>query len=240
MNDSLAFNFAMIILHLNSKSVKIKNFVIKGHIMLDMNTIIMFSLASALLALAPGPDNIFVLTQSMVKGSKAGIIITLGLCTGLIFHTTAVALGVAVIFQTSQIAFNILKFVGALYLLYLAYMSFKDASKTSLHVEGKVLLLGAMYRRGILMNVTNPKVSIFFLAFLPQFITQEGGNVTLQVFMLGTLFMLCALVVFSCIALLAGKIGIWFTQTKSGEKILNRVAGTIFAGLALKLALTSR
>ena len=208
--------------------------------MLDMNTLLMFTLASTLLALSPGPDNIFVLTQSMVKGAKAGVVITLGLCSGLIFHTSAVALGVAVIFQTSLIAFNILKIVGAGYLLYLAYMAFKDASKTSLHVDQKPLSLWAMYRRGVFMNVTNPKVSIFFLAFLPQFTNPQNGSPTLQIFTLGAIFMVCALVVFSLIAFLSSKIGAWFTQTKNGEKILNRLAGTIFAALALKLVLTQR
>ena len=208
--------------------------------MLDINTILMFSLASTLLALSPGPDNIFVLTQSMVKGAKAGTIITLGLCSGLIFHTSAVALGVAVIFQTSLLAFNILKIVGAGYLLYLAYMAFKDASKTSLHVDQKVLSSWAMYRRGVFMNVTNPKVSIFFLAFLPQFTNPQNGSLTIQIFMLGAIFMVCTLVVFSLIAFLSSKIGAWFIQTKNGEKILNRLAGTVFAGLALKLVLVQR
>lgn len=208
--------------------------------MLDFNTVIMFSFASTLLALAPGPDNIFVLTQSMVKGSRAGVFITLGLCSGLVFHTTAVALGVAVIFQTSILAFNLLKFAGALYLLYLAYMSFKDASKTKLDTNQPSLPLLSLYKRGVFMNVTNPKVSIFFLAFLPQFTNPANGSVTAQVFLLGAIFMVCAFVVFSIIALLAGKIGAWFSQTQSGEKILNRVAGTIFAFLAVKLALTEQ
>ncbi len=208
--------------------------------MLDMNTLLMFSLASTLLALSPGPDNIFVLTQSMVKGAKAGVIITLGLCSGLIFHTSAVALGVAVIFQTSLLAFNILKIVGAGYLLYLAYMAFKDASKTTLHVDQKPLSSWAMYRRGVFMNVTNPKVSIFFLAFLPQFTNPQNGSITLQIFKLGAVFMVCALVVFSLIAFLSSKIRAWFTQTKNGERILNRLAGTVFTALALKLVLTQR
>jgi len=205
-----------------------------------MNTLLMFTLASTLLALSPGPDNIFVLTQSMVKGAKAGVIITLGLCSGLVFHTSAVAFGVAVIFQTSLLAFNILKIVGAGYLLYLAYMAFKDASKTTLHVDQKPLSSWAMYRRGVFMNVTNPKVSIFFLAFLPQFTNPQNGSITLQIFTLGAVFMVCALVVFSLIAFLSSKIGVWFAQTKNGERILNRLAGTVFTALALKLALTQR
>jgi threonine/homoserine/homoserine lactone efflux protein len=208
--------------------------------MLDFQTIIMFVGASTLLALAPGPDILFVLTQSMTKGSRSGIVIALGLCSGLVFHTTAVALGVAVIFQTSILAFSLLKFVGAAYLLYLAFMAFKDASKSKLESDKSSLSLKALYKRGIFMNITNPKVSIFFLAFLPQFTNAELGNVTGQIFTLGALFMLCAFVVFTLVSLLAGRVGDWFSKTKNGEKILNRIAGTIFAGLAIKLALSSR
>jgi threonine/homoserine/homoserine lactone efflux protein len=208
--------------------------------MLDFQTIVMFVSASTLLALAPGPDILFVLTQSMTKGSRSGIVIALGLCSGLVFHTTAVALGVAVIFQTSILAFSLLKFVGAAYLLYLAFMAFKDASKSKLESDKSPLSLKALYKRGIFMNITNPKVSIFFLAFLPQFTNSELGNVTGQIFTLGALFMLCAFVVFTLVSLLAGRVGNWFSKTKNGEKILNRMAGTIFAGLAIKLALTSR
>ncbi len=208
--------------------------------MLDLQTIVMFITASTLLALAPGPDILFVLTQSMIKGAKAGIVIALGLCSGLIFHTSAVALGVAVIFQTSIVAFTILKFVGAAYLLYLAFMAFKDASKSKLNADKTPLSFQALYKRGIFMNITNPKVSIFFLAFLPQFTNPETGNVTVQIFLLGALFMLCALCVFSVVALLAGRVGNWFNKTKNGEKVLNRIAGTVFAALAVKLALVSR
>lgn len=208
--------------------------------MLDLQTIVMFVTASTLLALAPGPDILFVLTQSMSKGSRSGIVIALGLCSGLIFHTTAVALGVAVIFQTSIVAFTILKVVGAAYLLYLAFMAFKDASKSKLETQKTTLSFVALYKRGILMNITNPKVSIFFLAFLPQFTHPEMGNVTVQIFTLGALFMLSALVVFTLVSLLAAQVGAWFLKTRNGEKILNRIAGTVFAALAVKLAMTSR
>jgi len=208
--------------------------------MLEFQTIIMFMSASILLALAPGPDIIFVLTQSMTKGSRSGIVIALGLCSGLIFHTSAVALGVAVIFQTSIIAFTILKCVGAAYLLYLAYMAFKDASKSKLEAQNAPVDLLSLYKRGILMNITNPKVSIFFLAFLPQFTNPELGSITPQIFSLGALFMLSALMVFSLVSLLSARIGAWFMQTQNGEKILNRLSGTIFAALAVKLVLTSR
>jgi threonine/homoserine/homoserine lactone efflux protein len=176
----------------------------------------------------------------MSKGAKPGIFVTLGLCTGLIVHTTAVALGVAAIFQTSQLAFDILKYIGALYLLYLAYLSFKSSSPHHLKANHKNLSYIKLYKRGIFMNVTNPKVSIFFLAFLPQFTDIKNGNVTVQIFLLGFIFIICAFVVFGSISLLAGKIGSWFNKTKNGEAILNKIAGSIFALLALKLAFTSR
>jgi len=192
------------------------------------------------LALVPGPDNIFVLTQSMSKGAKPGIFVTFGLCTGLIVHTSAVALGVAAIFQTSQLAFDILKYIGAAYLLYLAYLSFKSSSSHHLRANQKELSYAKLYRRGIIMNITNPKVSIFFLAFLPQFTNPGSGSVTVQVFILGFIFILCALVVFISISFLAAKIGSWFNKTKNGEAILNKIAGSVFGLLALKLAFTHR
>jgi len=208
--------------------------------MLSLDTLWLFVLSSLALALVPGPDNLFVLTQSMTKGAKAGIAITLGLMTGLIVHTSAVALGVAAIFQTSQLAFDILKYLGAAYLLYLAYMSFKDSSSLNLHAKRTPLSLLQLYRRGILMNVTNPKVTLFFLAFLPQFTDPAQGNVTLQIFMLGGLFILSAFTVFGLISLLAGRIGAWFRHSPRANIWLNRTAGAIFVALAAKLALVQR
>ncbi len=206
----------------------------------DFDTLLIFITASIALALVPGPDNIFVLTQSMSKGAKSGIATTLGLCTGLIVHTTAVALGIAVIFQTSLLAFNLLKYIGALYLLYLAYLSFKDSSSLHVKANKKDYTYMQLYKRGIFMNVTNPKVSIFFLAFLPQFTDASKGNVTFQIFLLGFLFILSALVVFGSISVLAGKIGEWFNRSQKANMILNRIAGTIFGALAVKLAFTQR
>jgi threonine/homoserine/homoserine lactone efflux protein len=206
--------------------------------MFDLNTLIMFFTASVLLALAPGPDNLYVMSQSMLKGKSAGLLITLGLCTGLIVHTTAVALGVAVLFQTSSVAFTILKFVGAAYLLYLAWKSF-SASAGSLQMQkGTETTSWYLYRRGVIMNITNPKVSIFFLAFLPQFSNPAKGSIPLQLMLLGGMFILSALTVFSSISYLAGMIGGWFLKSKKAEKILNIAAGTVFTALAIKLALT--
>ena len=133
--------------------------------LIPVETVLTFFMAAVILALAPGPDNIFVLTQSALYGKASGLWVTLGLYTGLIVHTTAVALGVAVIFQVSAVAFSVLKTVGACYLLYLAWQAFR-ASATRLDTgENRGISFSRLYRRGIIMNVTNPKVSIFFWLF---------------------------------------------------------------------------
>ena len=196
--------------------------------------------ASVALALAPGPDNIFVLTQSALYGRKAGILVTLVLCTGLLVHTAAVSLGVAAIFQTSVLAFNVLKIVGALYLLYLAFQAFTaGATKLDGGAKQKVVWR-ALYTRGIVMNITNPKVAIFFLAFLPQFSNPSLGSITIQMLMFGALFMLATLLVFGAVAWFAGFFGEWLKRSAKAQTVMNRVAGTVFAGLALRLVLSER
>jgi len=207
---------------------------------ISLETLLAFGMASVLLALAPGPDNIFVLTQSAMHGKASGLIVTLGLCTGLLVHTTAVAFGVAVIFQASAIAFTLLKLAGAGYLLYLAWQAFR-ASATSIKAgpNGR-LTFGKLYQRGIIMNVTNPKVSIFFLAFLPQFADPARGYLTLQLILLGGVFIAATVVIFGGIAWMAGSLGQWLIKNEKAQVIMNRVAGVVFVGLALKLATTTR
>lgn len=208
--------------------------------MIAAEMLITFFSVSVLLALAPGPDNIFVLTQSALSGKYAGFAVTLGLCTGLIAHTSAVAFGVAVIFQSSVLAFTALKFVGAAYLLYLAWLSFgASARKVSARVN-ESLNYWRLYRRGIVMNVTNPKVSIFFLAFLPQFADPERGPLVFQIMLLGGVFAIATILVFGSIAVFAGSLGTWIGKSDRTQLIMNRVAGTVFAALALRLIMTER
>lgn len=204
---------------------------------MSIESIFTFIIASSLISLAPGPDNIFVLTQSALYGRKSGVIVTLGLCTGLIVHTTAVALGVAAIFQASALAFNILKFVGAAYLIYLAWQAFSAKPSGLDSSGGSSLSAKGLYLRGIIMNITNPKVSIFFLAFLPQFTNPQDGNLIIQFLSLGIIFIFVALTVFCGIAFLAGTLGSWLTDSPKNQTYLNRVAGVVFIGLSLKLVM---
>jgi len=208
--------------------------------MFDLSTLLLFTSASLLLALAPGPDNIFVLTQSALKGRLVGLVVTLGLCTGLIVHTSAVALGVAAVFQASALAFNLLKYAGAAYLLYLAWGAFRAGASVLSSESDQEISLARYYLRGIVMNVTNPKVSIFFLAFLPQFTRPEQGHLPLQMLVLGAIFILATLLVFGAISLLAGVLGQWLRRSARAQQLLNKTAAAVFAALALKLAAASR
>ncbi|WP_275098986.1 LysE family translocator [Sedimenticola hydrogenitrophicus] len=214
--------------------------------MFETATLLLFVTSAVLLALSPGPDNLFVLTISIARGPLAGVVTTLGLCTGLVVHTGAVALGVAVFIQESALAFSLLKIGGALYLAWLAWQVFRAPAET-LGARASGDGYRRLYLRGVLMNIMNPKVSLFFLAFLPQFVSPVldpalgpvQGSVTLQIVILGLLFMASALLVFGLISLAAGRIG-GFLRKGRGGLILNRLSGVVFAGLALKLLLTER
>jgi threonine/homoserine/homoserine lactone efflux protein len=205
-----------------------------------LDTLLVFFAASAALALAPGPDNLFVLTQSALHGRLAGWLVTLGLCTGLIVHTAAVALGVAAVFQTSALAFDLLKWVGAAYLVWLAWGAWRAGASALPEGEAQPLGARALYLRGIVMNVTNPKVAIFFLAFLPQFADPARGPLGGQMLVLGGVFMLAALLVFGAIAWAAGHIGHWLRGSPRAQVVMNRVAAGVFVALAGRLALSSR
>jgi threonine/homoserine/homoserine lactone efflux protein len=208
--------------------------------MLSIETFSAFFLASALLAIAPGPDNVFVLTQSALHGKLSGLVVVFGLCTGLLFHTTAVAFGVAVIFQASTIAFTLLKIIGAGYLVYLAWQIFRASPEQIRMQSDQQKSLGTLYRRGIIMNLTNPKVSIFFLAFLPQFADPVRGPVSLQMIVLGGIFIIATILVFGVIALIGGVLGDWLNRSERVQRAMNWTAGTIFVSLALKLVTAER
>lgn len=202
--------------------------------MLPFETVSTFFIASLLLALSPGPDILFVIAQSIAWRAKAGILVALGLCTGLIVHTLAAALGVSLIIQSTPWAFIAIKVIGALYLLYLAWGAW-HAPVSDQGVAASELSAAALYRRGIIMNLTNPKVSVFFLAFLPQFASPERGGIPLQMVSLGLIFMLAAIIVFSSVAIIAGRFGYWIGQSAKNQTRLNRTAAIVFIILAINV-----
>lgn len=207
---------------------------------MSIETLLTFILASTLLSLAPGPDNIFVLMQSALHGARAGLLVTLGLCTGLVVHTTLVAAGVAALFLVNDLAFTLLKLVGAAYLIYLAIGAWRAGASALPAEQVPPQTALQLYRRGIVMNLTNPKVAIFFLAFLPQFANPASGSIAFQIIMLGVIFIVIALLVFGAVALLSGRLAAAFKRSSTVQRMLNRAAALVFTGLALRLAFTSR
>jgi len=172
-----------------------------------MEILTSFIIASTVLAFSPGPDNIFVLTQSIVKGKKYGLATVFGLVTGCLVHTTLVAFGVSAIIKDSENLFFGIKLFGALYLLYLAFSVFKsDASILLSNKNVKKKSVFEFYKQGFIMNVLNPKVSIFFLAFFPAFLFSKTMNTVVQFYILGFVFMIVTLIVFGMIAVLAASI----------------------------------
>jgi len=188
------------------------------------------------LAAVPGTDNIFVLTQSAVHGRITGLIVTLGIALGLFVHTTAVALGVAVIFQTSQYAFSALKYAGAAYLLYLAWQAFTASKGKFEGDKSKSETAPKQFLRGFTLCIANPKLTIFFLAFFPQFVVPENGPIIAQFYQLGALMICVTLVVFGAVAIAAGSLGAWIKGTPKTQIWLNRISGIVFVSLAVKLA----
>ena len=209
-------------------------------LLLPWDIVLTFFAMALLLAISPGPDNIFVLTQAAMYGRAAGAATALGMTTGLFAHIAAVALGVAVIFKTSETAFTALKIIGAVYLLYLAWGAFRA---TALHTGGQgrpFVGYAALFRRGIIMNVTNPKVTLFFLALLHQFADPARGPVSLQILLLGLLVQLSTVIVFGSVAFLGGALAPRVNSSPRAQVWINRLAGCIFAGLAVFLLCAQR
>jgi len=204
------------------------------------STLLCFLGASVALTLAPGPDNTFIVAQGISRGRKAAIITALGMCSGISVHTTAAALGVSALIYSSAAAFTLLKYAGAAYLLFLAWKSLKEQRILLSPGEAGGCDSRLLFRRGFLMNVINPKVALFFLAFLPQFVSANSGGVPLQMFLLGILFMAQAVVVFSIIGWLSGSIGNAVLKKPRIARWFGWLTAAIFAALGLRLALAER
>ena len=202
-------------------------------------TILYFLGASVALTIAPGPDNIFVLTLGVTRGRKPAIVTALGMCSGISVHTTAAAFGISALFYSSSAAFTAVKLAGAAYLLWLAWQAVRNPS-AAVRVDAPQLRTASLFRRGLIMNVLNPKVALFFLAFLPQFITPEAGQVPFQMLLLGLLFMTQAVIIFCLIAYCAGSIGSWLLARPMLVRWFDWLTAGVFGALGVRLALAQR
>jgi len=201
------------------------------------DAVMLFLFAAILISLVPGPDNVFVLAQSAMNGRLAGLFVTLGISTGLLVHTAAVSLGVAAITTSYEPVFAAIKLCGTAYLLYLAYRMFRT-SDTALSPQETSLSAERLYLRGLFMNVANPKVMLFYLAFLPQFADPAHGSLALQLAVLGAMMALTAAVVFGVIAVGGGALGNWLHRKPGARIWIGRVAGVVIAAFALRLAVS--
>ena len=208
--------------------------------MIEPSQLIYFIAASAALTVLPGPDIIFVLTQSISQGKIAGISTASGLCTGVLVHTTAAALGVSAIVYQSALAFTVLKYLGAAYLLYLAWQALREGERVLSSGPAQITDFRALYKKGIFMNVLNPKVALFFLAFLPQFVNLEAGGVSTQMILLGIIFMVQALLIFSVISVFAGTIGNKILERPGIGKYINWGKAGVFTAIGIQLAVSHK
>lgn len=202
-----------------------------------IETLLSFSIATLALAIAPGPDNIYVLTQALVNGTKSGIATTAGLISGCIVHTTLLAFGISAIITASSDLFYGIKVLGACYLLFLAYKVYRSDETISLSENASSKSYLQLYKTGFIMNLVNPKVMIFFLAFFPGFLWDNNGNTIVQFYVLGVLFMLISFLVFSAIALLAGRISNFILKRKGVGTFLKWLQIVVFVGIGLYIIL---
>lgn len=197
-------------------------------------TLISFALATSVLALSPGPDNIYVLVQSITNGKAHGMATVCGLITGCIVHTTLLAFGVSAIIKANEDLFLGIKILGALYLLYLAYKVYKSDSQLDFNAEiAPKKSLKALFVQGFFMNVLNPKVTIFFLAFFPGFLFSDTMSTVWQFYILGGIFMLVSFIIFSTIALLAGQIKSYTLKHRNSGIVFKWLQVIVFVGIAI-------
>lgn len=202
-----------------------------------------FFIAAIVVAIAPGPDNLFVLAQSATHGAKAGFCVICGLCTGILVQTTLLIVGVSALIAASPVAFFVLQCLGAAYLLYLAYKSFqvRAGSPAGIQhsdggIEKEALPKRKLYLRGIIMNLTNPKAVLFALSFIPPAVRMDSPlNPTVQMVILGAEFILATFIVFGTVALLAGAVKKFMLNSPKANRNLNWFSGCVFVFLAIAL-----
>jgi len=197
----------------------------------------LFVVTSTLLALAPGPDIVYVLTRAVSQGRKAGIAAALGFASGCVFHTVLAAVGIAALIRSSALAFDLVRYAGAAYLVWIGIQALRHRSAFSIEGASGARALATIYRQSVVGNMLNPKVTLFFLAFLPQFVKAEAGNVGFQMALLGVVFMGVTVVVFGAVAIFAAMIGDWIRRKPAIGERLNLFAGLTFIALGIRVAL---
>lgn len=208
--------------------------------MLTTAQLLAFLAAAVLLTASPGPDNLMVLGIGMSRGRRAGIAFGLGCAIGCLSHTLLAVIGVSALVAASPLAFTLLKWVGGAYLVWLGIGALRSAGIGRVGpASAESAPLRQLFLKGLLANAINPKVVLFFLSFLPQFVVASQGHVQGQLAALGVLFTLQAAVLFSLLGYFSGGVGAWLNRTPAAGKWLDRLAGTVFIALGVRMV-TSR
>ncbi|RCV47358.1 LysE family translocator [Marinitenerispora sediminis] len=210
--------------------------------MFDTHTLAIFIAAGAALVIAPGPNLIYILTRSVSQGRRAGVISSLGVETGTLVHITATAVGLSSLLAASELAFNVVKYVGAGYLVYLGIRALRDGDQLSLTPSSATppRALPRVYRDGILVSIFNPKVALFFMAFLPQFVDPAQGSVVAQVVQLGGIMAVMGLAMDLVYALGGGAIGGWLARRPALASRQHYLVGGVYLSLGAATALSGR
>ena len=211
--------------------------------MLSPDQITAFLLMSVLLTATPGPDNLMVLGVGAARGRRYGVAFGLGCAAGCLSHTVLAVLGVSAVLAASPVAFSLLKVAGGAYLVWLGIGALRSRGGVRVPADGVPAAPGTdsiarHFFKGMLANAINPKVVLFFLSFLPQFVVPSQGNVPGQMAVLGVLFALQAAVLFGLLGLFAGAAGQWLQRRPGASRWLDRLTGAIFIGLGLRMALS--
>jgi threonine/homoserine/homoserine lactone efflux protein len=197
----------------------------------DPSTLIPFVIASAILVLIPGPAVLYIVSTGIGRGRKMALASMIGIETGALFHVAAAAVGLSAVVASSVVAYSVVKYAGGAYLIYLGIKTLRHRDHTSpLKVLGETSARAA-FKRGVIVNVLNPKLALFFLAFLPQFVTPARGSVPAQLVFLGLLFISVAIVIDSAYAMSSGLIGTLLNRNVRFERLQNTVAGVTYMAL---------
>jgi threonine/homoserine/homoserine lactone efflux protein len=206
----------------------------------DLHTLALFLSAGLALNLTPGPDMLYVATRSTGEGRAAGLVSALGIATGCLFHISALALGLSAVLATVPALYDAVRYLGAAYLCYLGLRALLSPSQLDLAGRLEPKRLGTIFRQGVLTNVLNPKVALFFLALLPQFVDPARGSPAQQIVILGLLFNATGTIVNALVAIGASRATTWIRSKPRSLALAQRATGAIFIGLGLRLAVSGR
>jgi len=207
--------------------------------MLDVNSLLLFMTATIILNITPGPDMLYVIARSVGQGRAAGIASSLGIAAGCFVHILAVTFGLASLMMAVPAAYEIIKYAGAAYLIYLGIRILITRQTKNAETPIEEASLRKIFLQGVITNVLNPKVALFFLAFLPQFVNREA-NVAAQIIFLGVLFNTSGTLVNVIVALVASYTGIQFKTRIGNSSVFRWLTGGVFIGLGVRLALLER